>query len=57
MTLRTAELGAAHAAPAIAPLVPLSGVLVWVAVACVTANLARAILAPPPTSPPCGCCS
>ncbi len=46
VTLRSAELGAAYAAPAIAPLVPLSGVLVWVAVACVTANLARAILAP-----------
>lgn len=40
VALRTAELGAAYGAPAIAPLVPLSGVLVWVAVACVAANLA-----------------
>jgi len=48
VALRTAELGAAYGAPAIAPLVPLSGVLVWVAVACVAANLARAITAPRP---------
>jgi hypothetical protein len=48
MVLRTAELGAAYGAPAIAPLVPLSGVLVWIAVACVAANLGRAISAPRP---------
>lgn len=41
VVLRTAEIGVASGAPALAPLVPLSGVLVWLAVACVTANLGR----------------
>lgn len=44
--LRTAEIGAAYGVPAVALLVPLSGPLVWVAVACVAATLVRA------TSPP-----
>ena len=48
VALRTAEFGAAYGAPALGPLVPLSGALVWVAVACVAANLARAITAPRP---------
>jgi hypothetical protein len=43
VVLRSAEvlIGAGWAAPA--PLVALSGVLVWIALACVGANLARAI--------------
>jgi len=48
VALRTAEFGATYGAPALGPLVPLSGALVWVAVACVAANLARAITAPRP---------
>jgi hypothetical protein len=48
VALRTAQFGAAYGAPALVPLVPLSGVLVWVAVACVAANLARAITVPRP---------
>lgn len=48
VVLRTAELGAAYDAPA---LVPLSGVLVWIALACVAANLAGALSAPREQTP------
>jgi hypothetical protein len=41
---RSAEVLVARGWPALAPLVPLSGLLVWIALASVTANLAAAIL-------------
>jgi hypothetical protein len=45
VVLRSAEVLVGHGLPALAPLVPLSGVLAWIALACVAANLLRAIAA------------
>jgi hypothetical protein len=44
LVARTAEVIVAHGWPALAPVVPASGVLVWVALAAVAANLGGAII-------------
>ena len=46
VVLRTSEVLVAWGVPGLAPWVPLSGLLVWTALACVAANLA-AVLRPP----------
>lgn len=43
VALRTAEVLVAWGVPGLAPWVPLSGLLVWTALACVAANLAAAL--------------
>lgn len=43
IVLRTVEVPIAHAMPQLAPLVAVSGLLVWIALAAVTANLLAAI--------------
>lgn len=43
VVLRTGQVVVGHGLPALAPLVALSGVLAWIAIACVGANLVRAV--------------